>query len=210
MSLKQLFTHPIALLAEGAVLLGIVLGRFELSVLGLLGWIGFAAFQSMKATQARQQADPTQGLSNDARTRILPIRRLVAEIEKLIATGSGNTALQVIGAEALTEARGMLAKAAALATARDDLERAVAHVSPGSTEGAQAVETAMKGIAEIDGALGQMEAGLADLRARFALSIAQTVGGTQDQQSLEETLSKLKALGSSLDEAETFLKESQR
>ncbi|MBI5707982.1 MAG: hypothetical protein HZC36_13445 [Armatimonadetes bacterium] len=210
MSLRQLFTHPIAFIAEGAVLLGIVLGRFELSVLGLLGWIGFAAFQSMKATQARQQGDPTHSLSNDARSRIGPIRRLVAEIERLVAGGAGNTALQVIGAEAIKEARSMLAKAAALAAARDDLERAVAQVSPSTEEGARALETANKGIADIDRALSQMEAGLADLRGRFALSIAQTVGAAQDQQSLEETLARLKALGSSLDEAESFLREGQR
>lgn len=210
MSPKQLFTHPIAFGAEGAILLGLVMGRYELSVLGLLGWIGFVAFQSMRATQAKQQSDPTTGLTNDARTRILPIRRLVAEIEKLVSSGGDSTAIQVIGTEARKEAQAILAKAALLASTRDDLEGAVAHVSPGTTEGAQAIETAMKGIADIDGALGQMEAGLADLRARFALSIAQTVGGTQDQQSLEETLSRLKALGSSLDEAEAFLKEGNR
>ncbi len=222
--------HPFALISEAAVVAGIAISRAEWVVLGAIAWLATAAWLGMTEVRSRA-ARPVDSVSNNNRSRLLPIQRAHDEIERIVASSGDNPAVKVVGAESLTESKRILDQAVLLLAKRDQLlaalagrERAQLEVGQlrekiersGSEEERAALSEALEarsmesahyaeaeiGLGGIDRRLVQAESALAEMRARLAVAAARPDQATGTSSELEETLGRLRSLAASLDEAQ--------
>lgn len=217
--MRSYLLHPVALIGEGLLLAGALTLRAELIVLGALVWIGWAAALGMRSSQRRASVSLLEQVSNANRTRFLPLHRLYGQIEQIVRQNESNPAVSVIGGEALSEAEGILNEAVRVLAVRDQVIRAAQNIhvaanraqrsaseanSPSGTPEGQANEA----VGRIDAVLRESEAVLAELLSRLSAAVveqAQTVGGDE----ISDTLSRLKALSTSLEEVASESREAQ-
>lgn len=223
----------VALIA--AVVLG-VLGQYPLAILALVAWVGILAFGAMRQSSTARATDPTEDMDADSRALFVPIRRLSNEIETLVDKNANTALMRTVGAEARTEAfrireqiahalviRGELKKAlrgrSTAAQEADDLEvkasQAMTDAEREALTGAAEARrlelshygTVEQALARIDGGVRQAEAALSEIRARLAVAASGEKAAQADQtDDLRETVSRLKALSLSVDEAEQMLR----
>lgn len=227
--------NPFTLGFAGAALVAALFSQWPLAALAFIVAIGNLAILSIKETSAKRAVMDTEDLSNEDRTLISPIRRLRNEIDELVQSNKQNVSISVVGAEALGEAdhilkqtaktlalRRQLKKSAAnrtqtareLDSLRDDISRAESPEERATLQAAlEARETesshyenAAEAIEHIDSHLRQAEAALSEMKARLATAAAGTAGAAPATE-LEETIGRLKSLGTSLEESEQWLKE---
>lgn len=231
----RFFTHPLSILLGLGLVAGLAFGQYPLAIASLVGWVGFAAFQSMRQTQARVGPSDANAVSNENRARIAPIRRFHREIAELVAAHQSSPAVKVIGAEAIQESQSILNQAVRMLQIRDSLSKTLHTQSENERERAEMemrlasagpeerdiLEAALRarqlesehfgpakaGIERIDLALRQSEAALSELKTRLAVSASHSLDVQSADSDLSETLSRLKSLGTSLEEAEGMLKE---
>lgn len=218
-----------------AVVLGVI-GQYALAGLALIAWVGILAFGAMKQTSTTRATDPTEEMDADSRALFVPIRRLSNEIEALVEKNGDTALMRTVGTEARDEARRIREQIAHALKIRGELKRALRGRSTAAQEAgdleAKATEalsdverealtsaaearrlelshygTVEQALARIDGGVRQAEAALSEIRARLAVAASGEKAAQADQSDdLRETVSRLKALSLSVDEAEQMLR----
>lgn len=209
-------------------------GQVGLSVLGVLLAIASVAYLSMQQTKALREDGEMSDLTNEERSQLAPIRKLRNEIAETVQAKNSDVSVSVVGAEAIQEANRILDQCSKLIRLRKDLKKSLfSHVASSkeltaleadlakatSEPERQALEQALEarkiesahyGSAEqalqrIDASLRQAEAALSEMKARLATS-ALPSAEAESSDELEATIGRLKSLGTSLEEAEEWLK----
>lgn len=229
-SAMRYFLHPLALLSEAAMALGVYLGRLDVVLLGAIAWVGVAAWLGMRAARAGRTESAMDAVSNENRARIAPIQRVVREIEKIAAQKSNNPTIRVIGSESLKEANAILNQSVRLLDARTgildalkgapsaerDVEELRSRIGETENDERTALQSALDArilelehynraraaLQTIDRNLSQAEAALGEMRARLAVAAAGGTDGTGPDAELRESLERMKALQASFVEAE--------
>ncbi|MFQ3587248.1 MAG: hypothetical protein SNJ74_03165 [Fimbriimonadaceae bacterium] len=198
------------------------------TVVLLLGVMLAFAF-SIKVARKAREADPLEAVHSENRARIAPIRNLMADIRALVDEHGRDPTIGVIGREAIADSKRVFEQCVRMLSARDSLLRASgsrvetdreiarlesllassSSVERPSLEIALAArreerrhhERAGDAIVRIDAQMRQAEAVLSELKTRLSLAVSTAAAPELEQESLAETLSRLKSLGDSLDEA---------
>lgn len=225
---------PLSLLSAAVVVVGAVLGRFDVALLGVILLIGCVAFLAIKGGASERSNDVLEDLGNEERAQLAPLRKLRNEIAAIVEAKQADVSISVVGREALAEADRLLVQGAKLVQARRELKKVAggkqkadreiaqleADLGAAAAEGERAalasalearkLEASHYGEADsvlerLDRGLRQAEATLSEIKARLATASAGAVGGEHTSE-LDETLARLRSLGSSFDEAEQWLK----
>lgn len=224
-----------SVLIAGAALalVGILLGQIGLVILGAALAVLMLGITSMRATQSKV-ADVTDQLSPESRILIRPLRHIYLEMQEA-ATGKSESISPYLAEEALSESKRLLDQSAAALLLRDrlvregrgryeasksvtDLEARLA--SSTSEEEKASLQSALDarrqeighydsmlpGIAKIESSVKQAEAAMAEMRARM-LSTSSTGLAEQGSDPLREAVGRMKALSSSLSEAQDMLQQ---
>lgn len=213
----------------------VLLSKFEFAVLAFLFGTACILVGAIRKGATTRSSDSVDGMDGDSRALFVPIKRLVGEIEEIVTRHQDGALMRTIGEEARTEAiriREQIAKALAI---RSDLKRARRGASlanqeigrlqtaiatadegekPGleSTLAARQIElehyaSVNESIEAIDRAVKQAEAGLSEIRARLAVGVTgELTASSSADDNLRESLSRMKALSISVDEAEQVLR----
>lgn len=220
----------IGLVAAGVAIAAFI--RLDVGVLmGVLGVAGLAG-QTIFGNRSASLAEADDNLSNEDHARLSPLRRLKREIYEIVEGKAGDPTVSVIGKEAMREADRIYDQCAQLLRVRRELNRAFVgrssaerelrnleeDLAAAKTEAeksalASALEArrleaahyseADQALERIEAGLRQAQAALSEMKARLATV---SVGDTGASSELEETLGRLRTLGTSLDEAEEWLK----
>jgi ElaB/YqjD/DUF883 family membrane-anchored ribosome-binding protein len=223
----------VALIA--AVVLAVV-GQYALAAIALIAWVGILAFGTMRQTATVRTEDPAEAMDPDSRALFAPIRRLTKEIEELVERNRDTSLMRTVGAEARDEAQRIRQQVAHALQVRGELKRALRGKSVAAQEAdeletkassalTEAERDALSGAAEarrlelthyetveqtlarIDGAVRQAEAALSEIRARLAVGTSgERAAQAEQSDDLRDTVSRLKALSLSVDEAEHMLR----
>jgi len=231
MKMSPVSLLSLALIAAGGVI-SAMFGRFDIGVLlGVLA-IGLLAIQTMAANR-RQNDDPqTTDLGNEDQAKLSPLRRLKREIQEIVESKASDPTISVVGNEALRESERIYDQCAQLLLLRRELNKAFVGRSAASRElehlerdlnaatseaERAALESALaarklesehyakadQAVERIEAGLRQAQAALSEMKARLAtVSAGETGAGSE----LEDTLGRLRTLGTSLDEAEAWLR----
>jgi hypothetical protein len=207
----------------------------EIFVLLVILAIAAVAFAAMKRTQATRAQVPGEDLDPESRTLLRPLRKLEEEIADIVAQNKDSATVSVLGKEALDESRRVLEQASRSLVIRAELKRslrgeyeaqkqiedlnakALTAATDQERESLQAAGEARKielghygtikqTIGQIDSGLRQAEAALAEMKARLAVSAGGEKVAAASEGDLRETISRMKALSLSYDEAEELLK----
>lgn len=221
--------------ALGLVAAGVAVAAFarlDVGALMFVAGIGLLAGQTIVANRTQSQQENRHDLSNEDHARLAPLRRLRTEIREIVAAKAGDPSVTVVGAEAVHEAERIYEQCVHLLKARRELNRAFVGRSAATQEleklerdlasatsdversalesalearrlEASHYTTADQALERIDAGLRQAQAALSEMKARLATVSA---GNTETSFELEETLGRLRTLGTSLDEAEAWLK----
>ena len=170
------------------------------------------------------------------RSQLAPVRRLLQEIEALVAAHRGSPSIAVIGPEAVTEARHVHEQCVRLLKLRREMRRALAdagsvageiasleqRLSVSKIEGERAaLESALDArrlegshfakmedvLATVEGGLVQAQAALSEIKARLSVAAAEDRVGEGAGDELREALGRVRALSKGFEEAEAFLKD---
>ncbi len=228
------FVRPVPLVLAVAAIAAFVLGQPLLGALGVVMWAGALAVSSIRhSASQRASTDYDEGLSAEGRALLTPSRRLLTEIEEIVA-GQPPGSARALGQEALAESRRIvegIAHALALrsrllrsldreATAEREAARLEAEASLSSSPAErEALESALEArrlemshYAEARAALPQIEAGvrqaeaaLSEMRARIAVGAVERSEAATSGEDLRETLSRMRALSLSYNEVEDML-----
>ncbi len=231
------FLTPTVLFPFVIALVTAVIGQYAIAAIALIAWIGMLALTAMRQTAAVRADDPTEAMDAESRTLFVPIRRLTNEIEELIDRNRDSALMRTVGSEARDEARRIREQVAHALKVRGELKRALRGRSTASQDASElaakaasaaseteraALESAAEArrlelghyttvedaLARIDGGVRQAEAALSEIRARLAVGASGERAAQADQSDdLRETVSRLKALSLSVDEAEQMLRE---
>lgn len=209
-----------------------VLGRVDVgTLLGVLGFVGLAA-QSIVGNRRSIETGARDDLTNEDHARLSPLRKLRKEIHAIVEAKRSDPTVAVVGSEAVQEADRIYDQCAQLLKVRRELNRAFGgraaaerelqtlerDLASAATEVersalASALEArkleaahyahADNALERIEAGLRQAQAALSEMKARLATVSAGQLGSSND---LEETLGRLRTLGTSLDEAEAWLR----
>jgi primosomal protein N' len=228
------FFHPVGLIMLAIAGAGAVMSQATVLALGVVGYLFVLAFQSLRPNPQTRSQDLLNEVSNLNRARIAPLRRSAREIEE-IGRKMGRGPLSTLAKEAEAESARLLEHAVRLLAARDRLVKVTQQSNPEreieglrerlqdahSLEERQALETAMasrqmesqhvlqakQGVDKIDAYLEQAQSTLAEIRTRLSLVAAGDAGAESD--SVRDTLSQLKALSVTFEEAEQLFEGSR-
>lgn len=198
------------------------------AVVVLLG-VTLAFFYSIRKTNQVRRSDPLEAVRPENRARIAPIRKLMADIQALVDQHGDDPAIGVIGREAAADSNRVFEQCVRMLAARDALIRAsgsrvetdreiarleslastASDVERPSLETALAArqkerkhhERARDAVDRIDAQMRQAEAVLSELKTRLTLAASTAAAPDFEHEGLSDTLSRLKSLGDSLDEA---------
>jgi hypothetical protein len=226
--------HPVPIACVVIAIVGAVLGSTITVVLGMVAAIATLALLSARKVQQDVGEDKTANLSPDSRILIKPVKRLVQEIEKIIDDNAASETIRIVGVEAREEAARLLAQVAGSLALRDDLNKSLrgryqAEKEMGearmkmefATEGEKtSLQTAIdartlelkhydqiKGhVRQIDVAVTQAEAALAEMKARLSLSASSEKAAMESGDELRETIGRMRSLNESYDEAEQLIR----
>jgi hypothetical protein len=197
--------------------------------------IGALAYAAARKSQTRRTEIPGEELDPEGRTLLRPVRKLEAEIAELVAHNKGMATVSVLGTEASHEAKRIVEQASNSLRIRADLkrslrgefdaqkqidsmtEKAASAATDQERESLQAAiearklelghyDTIRQTIGQIDGGLRQAEAALAEMKARLAVSVSGEKVELASEGDLRETISRMKALSLSYDEADELLR----
>lgn len=224
---------PIWLLPLVGVVGGLLVGRWEIVAISVVLLVAALGVQFAKRGPGERQTDPLDLVSNESRSRLAPIRNLRNDIQDLYQKNSGSMVVKVMGAEAMDEAERLVKQSVDLINLRDKLqktlyqrpvaERAIAEAESMADGADDATKDALQsaldarklelshylqaedGVKKIDACLAQAVAALSEMKTR--LSMAAAGQGEIGQDNMRETLSRMRSLSASFDEAEAFLNE---
>jgi hypothetical protein len=231
--MKRVILNPLVLGLAAVAAAAAAFGRFPIAALALVCAVGVAVIGAMKAAQAGRAEDEFEDLPNEDRARLAPLRKLRREIRAIVEGRKDDVSIAVVGAEADAEAGHILTQCARmvqlrrelrknlsgsdseqeiatleqeLSESQSDAERAAlqAAISARRTE-ADHYRKASDALERIDASLRQAEASLSEMKARLATSLADADESPRTE--LLDTIGRMRALGTSLDEAEEWLKE---
>lgn len=233
--LKNVFGGPPLIFPLAAVAF-FVIGQPPAAILSLLIWGLLLVLKTMRETAARVEADPREEMDAESRSMFSPIRRLTNEIEEVVTRNSDSTVMKVVGNEALDEAKRIHDQVAKALSVRDDLKRSLRERNMSRAEADKllakaeaeqdptvkatllsAVEARRlelshytvveETIAKIDSSVHQAEAALSEMKARLSTKASgeKALSATDDTE-LRDTISRLKTLSISYDEAEQLLR----
>jgi len=232
-------TRPVALLFAGLTVVAAVAGMPALVAMGLIGWVASVAFHTFREQAARNRAEAAlESLPAAARLQARRLQTAYDQLKQMIELHSGRTAVRVVGHEALIEADNVLDHALRLIQARSELERTLRARSQASVElrrlqdaesraesgpvrdaihSAIAAKTAeierynnvVEAMERIDAQLVQAESTLSELKSQIAMAGAEAAEAHDDLSGLNGVVSELRALGSSLQEAQTLLEDTK-
>lgn len=195
--------------------------------------VGFVA--TLQRGRKQRASDPREAMSPESRSLFNPIRKLVQEIDELANRSSLRPEMKVIAREALDEAHRISAQVAKALVARGEIKRAGVQRGASVEElaelelkveqattvaerealtsalAAKRIElgysaNASDALGLIDASVRQAEAALSELRTRLNLALTSQALETAQDESLRETIGRLKSLTVSVDETESFLK----
>ncbi|HEY0865902.1 MAG TPA: hypothetical protein VGE01_00910 [Fimbriimonas sp.] len=203
-----------------------------LLILLIAGILAFLA--SARRGAAARAEDAAESMDADSRSLYSPIRRLSDEIEAL-ASRKDTATIRIIGAEAAQEARRIREQCARALVARselkragrgkstalgeiDDLDRQLAEAASDQEKQAylNAQEAyrrqiahfakAEEALSRIDVSVKAAEAVLAEMKTRLAVAASSEKAELAGDEDLRETISRMKTLSVSYDEAEQTLR----
>lgn len=226
--------HPIPIGALLLAVLGAVLSNPAMVVLGLLVGVASIGLLAARGAQATRAADLGEGLTNEGRTRLQPVRRLVAEIEKIVGANAQSPTVQIMGAEAEAEARRLYDQVAKALAQREALERSLrpryeaqqaieqAKARRASATGPEAdsldqtiaarsqelgqYEQAEAALQQIDARVAQAEAALSEMKSKLLTSATGEHIAASNEDDLRESLSRMKSLSAGYDEADQVIR----
>lgn len=228
------YLSPVPIGALLVAIFGAVTQNYAIVVAAILVAIAAVGFISARNVQAERSGDPAESLSQESRTLLRPIQRLSREVAALVEANKDSPTISVIGAEALAEATRMTAQVARTLQIRDDLKKALkgryqAEKEIGesrmrlefasatervSLEAAIEARTAELGhydeigahLRQIETGVNQAEAVLAEIKAKLSLNLSQDAAALGQADDLRDTLSRMRSLSNSYEEAENFLR----
>lgn len=222
MNWRSLFTAPV-IAATILMFGGLVVRNIPVFAIGLVGLVAALFLAGNTQTRKNWEATGEQELSHDSRALLRPVRRLHEDLREFVSAHGDSGPIKVLGAEAVREADNILEQSLKLLRVRDRLKYAARGKSEAEVElrrmgdgdpndparVARQLEMQHYGeiessIPKIETSIGQAVAALSELKARLAVSAA-SVGQTAADGELEETMSRLRALSASFDEAEELL-----
>jgi DNA repair ATPase RecN len=224
----------LALICGAVAAAGAAISQVPIMLLGLLGALATMVWFGMSSAKQRRLSDDYDQLPPDQKILIRPIYKLHQELQATAQRATDATA-KVIAEEAVVESQTILTHSLKLVEARvqmrkglhsrsgaaSDLAELRGKLESATDEGErQAFQAAIEarekessyygsmdaGIEKIDATLRQAEASLAEIKARLALAASAPEGDTSAHTELEETLTRLRSLSVSFDEAEELLK----
>jgi hypothetical protein len=212
-----------------------VIGNPALGALAAVLWVFLLVLKTMRETASRMESDPREEMDAESRSLFAPIRRLTNEIEEVVTRNSDSTVMKVVGNEALDEAKRIHDQVAKALAVRDDLKRSLRERNMSRAESDKllakaeaeqdpsvkatllsAVEARKlelshytvveETIAKIDSSVHQAEAALSEMKARLSTKASgeKALSATDDTE-LRDTISRMKTLSISYDEAEQLL-----
>ncbi|MFZ4509238.1 MAG: hypothetical protein ACOYON_16240 [Fimbriimonas sp.] len=196
--------------------------------------IGYLALKTMKKTANVRAADLRDQMAGDSRALYVPIRRLAQEIDHIVVKSKSSPEMRILALEAQNEASQISNQIGQLLVARGQIRRAIADQGTSDLKRAelelnleqaaslaerQALQSALDAsrleasqlvglddqIAQIDAFVRQAEAALSELRTRLNVALASQAMGQGGDDSLRDTIGRLKSLSSSVEETEKFL-----
>lgn len=208
----QKFALPVACLVIGLVMA--VLGQWVVAALFLAAAFVFGVFQSLAATGQARVKDPVDQMDPTSRSLFISIRKITGEIEALIEKKKDSYAVQLVGKEALAEARRVQDEMGHALVLRSELAKNLRVLRAGSEEAKVAEEelgmdhraSVEETIAKIEESARAAKTSLEEIRTRLTASVAIEKVGAADSDGLRDSLSRLKALNSSYDEVEDLLR----
>lgn len=213
--------------------IGGVLSSVPLVLAGLLGGGLALLWGTMRVVRAQRDVLGMDSLSPQDRTLLIPVRRLVEQIDALVKENKGSPAITVVGAEAQAESRHLFEQCVRLVELRGKLRRelrddsgsadlgalerrleAAAPAERGALEAAVAARRLEAGhyakmreaMASAEASLVQAESALSEIKARLAVSSSQDALDGAGGDELRDTLGRMRALGKGFEEAEEFLR----
>lgn len=227
------FFHPVPIACLVIALLGAVTSNVPMVVLGVIAAIASVGFLAARNAQSQHPAD-LESLSAESRAKLRPVKRLSDDIEGILVANQESPTIQIIGGEAKAESERLVGQVAKSLQSRDefqrllrgryDAEKEIASARSrlefaGESEKASlnaAIEARTleldhyaeieKHLTQIDVGVNQAEAALAEMKARLSLSASGERAASGSGDDLRETISRLKNLSSSYDEADQLLK----
>lgn len=226
----------LAALMVGLAVYGAATTQVAILLLGVVLALGLMAVEAMKRAQQTRSETFNDSLSNESRTMLRPLRRQRDELKALVSGHQTSAAVKIIGTDAAEEADRIVEHATRLLELRQQakkmssgrglaeeqaaelelrLEGAIDPAERMALEGAlsarkaegrhyQPIEQTLKAI---DSSLAQADAALAEMKARLGLALADEAAYVHDEEgSLNETISRLRSLNTSMDEAEELLR----
>jgi hypothetical protein len=223
----------LALVCGAVAAVGAAMSQVPIMVLGLLGAVATMVWFGMSSAKQRRLSDDYDQLPPDQKILIRPIYKLHQELQATAQKATDATS-KIIAEEAALESGSILTQSLKLVEARvqirkglhsrssatSDLTELRGKLTDATDEGErQALQAAIDArekeashygsmdasIEKIDATLRQAEASLAEIKARLALASA-APEDTGAHTELEETLTRLRSLSVSFDEAEELLK----
>jgi hypothetical protein len=226
-----------SLLFLGAAVLFFAIGNYALGGLSLTLWVALLVLKTMRETASKVQADPREEMDAESRSLFAPIRRLTNEIEEVVERNPDSTVMKVVGKEALDEATRIHDQVAKALAVRDDLKRSLRERNMSKAEAEKLLAKAEaeqdptvkatllsavearnielshytiveSTIAKIDSSVHQAEAALSEMKARLSTKASgeKALSATDDAE-LRDTISRMKTLSISYDEAEQLLRD---
>ncbi len=213
--------------------IGFVIGQPAIGILGFVGALAAVFVATTKATAQNRSALGEDMVRPEQRAIIRPMRKLRDDIAQIVDTNKTSSAVRVIGGEAIAEAdrilqhcvemlniqasikrgysgRDMSAELARLQNelnSTDDIEH---KTTLESTHQAMQMEHASQSqmghaLEQIDNNLARALAALTEMKARLSVSATTSQELGMDE-NLGDTISRMKSLSASFDEAEEFLR----
>ncbi len=194
-----------------------------------------AVLWSLARTRKSREQEVGESLPMQDRSLLSPLKRLTRELEEVIAKNKESTGVQVLGSEALNDARTMLQRAETMLGTRrelkrtlmskynaqhalEDLEARLADSTDSAeretlekAKAARLIELshytkAEEGIDRIEAGLKQAEAALSEIKTRLSLMASENrAGATEAVDDLRDALTRVRAIGNSFEETQSLL-----
>lgn len=213
---------------------GGVLSNLLLVAGGLVGGAMALLWGTIRVVRSNRDALGLDDVSPQDRAPLVPIRRLVEQIDAIVEANKSSPAIAVVGAEARQESRHLFEQCIRLVALRGrlrkelrddggtaDLEalesRRDAATTPSEKSAFEAAIEARRlqaghyakmrdAMASADAGIVQAEAALAEIKARLSVSSEEDALGEAGGDALRDTLGRMRALGKGFEEAEEFLR----
>lgn len=212
---------------------GGLISSVPLVLAGLLGGGLALLWGTIRVVRAQRDVLGMDSLSPQDRTLLIPVRRLVEQIDTLVKENKGSPAVAVVGAEAQMESRRLFEQCIRLVELRGKLRRALRddggsadlaalerrleaaasseRTSLEATVAARRLEAGQyakmrDAMASAEASLMQAESALSEIKARLAVSSSQDALDEAGGDELRDTLGRMRALGKGFEEAEEFLR----